>query len=67
MTEQLTYLGYTRATYVENLAGFQAQHSRGLMTDTWITPRYFLEKTIAEIELILEQWDTLATQEATNA
>ena len=63
MAEQLTYLGYTRATYMENLAGFQAQHSRGLMTDTWITPRYFLEKTIAEIENILSNWDILATED----
>ena len=61
---ELKYLGYTKATYMENLAGFQAQHSRGLMTDTWITPRVFLEKTIAEIEQILSNWDVLATEDS---
>lgn len=59
-----TYLGFTKTTYVTNLAGFQAQHSRGLMTGTWITPREFLEKTISEIEAILSNWDTLAIEEA---
>ena len=60
MTTTTTYLGFTRDAYITNLAGFQAQHSRGLMTDTWITPREFLEKHIAECEMILNNWDTLA-------
>ena len=56
-----TYLGFNRATYIENLAGFQAQHSRGLMTGTWITPQEFLEKHIAECQFIIDNWTTLAT------
>jgi len=54
-----TYMGYTKETYRENLAGYQAQHSRGLMTDTWITPKNILERLIYEAEIIIETWDDL--------
>ena len=54
-----TYMGFTKETYRENLAGYQAQHSRGLMTDTWITPKDILERLIADAEAILASWDEL--------
>lgn len=54
-----TYAGLTKEYYRESLAGFQAQHSRSLMSDTWITPREILERIIAEHTGILENWDAL--------
>jgi len=59
MNDPATYMGYTKETYRENLAGYQAQHSRGLMTDTWITPKNILERLIYEAEIIIETWDDL--------
>ena len=57
--QSITYMGFTKETYRENLAGYQAQHSRSLMTDTWITPKDVLERLIADAEAILASWDEL--------
>jgi len=54
-----TYAGLTKEYYRESLAGFQAQHSRSLMSDTWITPREILERIIAEHTGILDNWDAM--------
>ncbi len=58
-----TYMGFTKETYRENLAGYQAQHSRGLMTDTWITPRDVLDRLIGDAEYILANWDEVIATE----
>jgi len=54
-----TYAGLTKEYYRESLAGFQAQHSRSLMSETWITPREILERIIAEHTGILDNWDAM--------
>ena len=57
----LTYNHLTKAYYVEELAGRQAEHSANLMSGRWITPRSVLEARISHLELTLMNWDTLAS------
>jgi hypothetical protein len=54
-----TYAGLTKEYYRESLAGFQNQHSRSLMSDTWITPQDILERIIFEHQGILDNWESM--------
>ncbi len=59
-----TYAGLTKDYYRESLAGFQAQHSRSLMSETWITPRDILERIIAEHTGILDNWSAMCVDDS---
>lgn len=58
-----TYMGFTKETYKENLAGYQAQHSRSLMDDSWITPKDVLEKLMIDAKYIIDNWDDITRLE----